>query len=280
MHGHRTVFPYLIGLLKISSLCNHHSFFNVPAKHDELLHVTFKVLPVYIKISLGTQVHVSCINGMCVCTKYINKVGSNALNMLSLPKEPREHTPYWCLSWNEIDNKHANASVREHGCIPQPWCSSRKKWKEKKQNKTHRWVPAKCEYSMTLRCYSRPWLCSALACHSVRGREDSQDCQESQVKRVNLERVSLARRWVWGSIDWPVSSIYYLVQPVMRIWIQVIKTWWTALNIRLVFGKRPSQGRVGCLLHIGSAQLEVHRFDCEWVCFHFWNKGLLETENQ
>lgn len=88
MHGQGTVFPYLIGLLKISSLYNHHSFFNVPAKHDELLHVTFKVLPVYIKISPGTQVHVTCINGMYVCTKYINKVGSNALNMLSLPKEP------------------------------------------------------------------------------------------------------------------------------------------------------------------------------------------------
>lgn len=138
MHGQRSVFPYLIGLLEISSLFNHHSFFNVPAKHDELLHVTFKVLPVYIKISLGTQVHVTRINGMCVCTKYINKVGSNALNMLSLPKEPLEHTPYWCLSWNEIDNKHANASVREHGCIPQPWCSSRKKWKEKKNNKKNR----------------------------------------------------------------------------------------------------------------------------------------------
>lgn len=88
MHGHRTVFPYLIGLLNISSLYNHHSFFNVPAKRDEFLHVTFKVLPVCIKISPGTQVHVTCVNGMCVCTKYINKVGSNELNMLSLPKEP------------------------------------------------------------------------------------------------------------------------------------------------------------------------------------------------
>lgn len=60
----------------------------MPGKHDELLPVTFKVLPVYIKISPGTQVHVTCINGMCVCSKYINKVGGDALNMLSLPKAP------------------------------------------------------------------------------------------------------------------------------------------------------------------------------------------------
>lgn len=57
-------------------------FFDVPGKHDKLLHVTFRVSPVYIKIPTGTQVHITCINGMCVCTKY------NASNMLSLPKTP------------------------------------------------------------------------------------------------------------------------------------------------------------------------------------------------
>lgn len=101
-------------------------------------------------------------------------------------------------------------------CICQPWCSSRKKTNNKKKKKTHGWVPAECEFLMTLRCHSRPWLCSALACLSVRGREDFQDCRESQVKKVNLERVTLAPLWVWVSIDLPVSSIYYLVQPVMR----------------------------------------------------------------
>lgn len=84
--------------------------------------------------------------------------------------------------------------------------------------------------STSLWCsHSRPWLCP-VACLSVRGREDFQDCQESRVKKAKSERVSSAPLWVPGSIG-PVSSIYYLVQPVMRIWAPVLKTWWLWLNM-------------------------------------------------
>lgn len=64
-----------------------------------------------------------------------------------------------------------------------------------------------------------------LPCFFVRVREVSQDCQETMVKKANLERASQARLWVWCCIDWSVSPAFIIEFKLWYLQVLVFRHW-------------------------------------------------------
>lgn len=106
-------------------------------------------------------------------------------------------------------------------------------------------------------------------------------------RSARIARRAWWKRRAWGARYRLACEYDILIGLCPNIhYIILVLSYWEKVN--LLFMKCTSMWKGWSLLWGCSAFIiyalhryfEPHRSDCEWVCFHFWNTGLLETENQ